>query len=552
MKGILIEKSYCYLKYHKIIISSKIINQAIKVIIIILLFATSLTLFGCRKQAINNSNQNTEKIFRMNISSEPPTLDWTLATDNVSFHVITNIMEGLTQFDDKLNPVPAIARKWEASEDGRTITFFLRDNIFWTDGKPVTAYDFEYSWKRLLNPKTGAEYAYFLYDLVNAYEYNSGIIKDSSLVGVRAKSDKILEVRLKNPVVYFPSLTTFMVTFPLRKEIIEKFGDRWTEPEHIVSNGPFKLDKWEHEYKLELVSNRKYYGDIPKIGRIKMFVVGENNTALTLYETNDMDMVNIPPLAISYYRNSKEYIHYPQLRGYYYGFNVRKKPFDDVMVRKAFTMAIDRTKIVELLKGGELPVISWIPEGMFGYNKGIGINFNPDSARKLLSEAGYPQGKNFPTVTIAFNTDSENKLIAENIQSQIKKNLNIDVILDNQEWKVYLKNLKTNTPQIFRLGWGADYPDPDNFMNLFTTHSGNNNTGWGNAEYDRLISIGTKERDRTLRAEIYNKAQKILCEEDIPIMPLFVAAQNILLKNKIKGFKPNAMDILYLKKVSIN
>jgi len=551
MKGNFFEKIYFCLKYLSFLISTKIINQAIKGIFLIIILISFFTLSACRKQDINDSEPATEKIFRMNVSSEPPTLDWSLATDNVSFRVITNIMEGLTQFDDDLNPVPAIARKWETSEDGKRITFFLRDDVFWTDGKPVTAYDFEYSWKRLLNPKTGAEYAYFLSDLVNAFEYNSGAIKDSSLVGVRAKSDRILEIHLKKPVVYFPSLTTFMVTFPLREDIIEKFNNRWAEPENIITNGPFKLDRWEHEYKLELVSNRKYYGDTPKIDRIKMFVVGENNTALTLYETGDLDMVNIPPLAISYYKNHKEYINFPQLRGYYYGFNIRKKPFNDVRVRKAFTMAIDRAKIVELLKGGELPASSWIPKGMFGYNKEIGIRFNPESARKLLSEAGYPHGENFPTVTIAFNTDSENKLIAENIQSQLKKNLNMNVILDNQEWKVYLKNLKTNTPQIFRLGWGADYPDPDNFMNLFTTHSGNNNTGWGNPEYDRLIAIGTAERTRTLRTKIYDRAQKILCEEDIPIMPLFVAAQNILLKNKIKGFKPDAMDILYLKKIYI-
>ena len=506
---------------------------------------------ACKNRNTESRQIKGEKVFRMVIASEPPTLDWSLATDNVSFHVITNIMEGLTQYDDDLNPVPAVAKKWETSEDGKKITFFLRDNVFWNDKVPVTAYDFEYSWKRLLNPATGAEYAYFLYDLVNAYEYNSGIIKDPALVGVKAKSDKVLEVTLKKPAVYFPSLTTFMVTFPLRKDIVEKYKDRWTDPGNIVTNGPFKLWKWEHEYKLELTANKDYYGEKVKIDWIKMYVVGENNTALTLYETGDLDMVSIPPLAVNYYKKSKEYINTPQLRGYYYGFNIRKKPFDDMRVRRAFSMAIDRKRITDVLKGGEIPASSWIPKGMFGYNENIGLKFNPEEARRLLAEAGYSSGKGFPEVNITFNTDAENKLIAENVQSQLKENLNINVKLDNQEWKVYLKTLKTKPPEIFRLGWGADYPDPDNFMNLFTSSSGNNNTDWVNPEYDRLIAMGAGTKDRALRLKIYDDAQKILCEEDVPIMPLFVASQNLLVKKYIKGFKPNAMDILYLKKVAV-
>ena len=506
---------------------------------------------ACKNRNTESRQIKGEKVFRMVIASEPPTLDWSLATDNVSFHVITNIMEGLTQYDDDLNPVPAIAKKWEISQDGKKITFFLRDNVFWNDKVPVTAYDFEYSWKRLLNPATGAEYAYFLYDLVNAYEYNSGIIKDQALVGVKAKSGKVLEVTLKKPAVYFPSLTTFMVTFPLRKDIVEKYKDRWTDPGNIVTNGPFKLWKWEHEYKLELTANKDYYGEKVKIDWIKMYVVGENNTALTLYETGDLDMVSIPPLAVNYYKKSKEYINTPQLRGYYYGFNIRKKPFDDMRVRRAFSMAIDRKRITDVLKGGEIPASSWIPKGMFGYNENIGLKFNPEEARRLLAEAGYSSGKGFPEVNITFNTDAENKLIAENVQSQLKENLNINVKLDNQEWKVYLKTLKTKPPEIFRLGWGADYPDPDNFMNLFTSSSGNNNTDWVNPEYDRLIAMGAGTKDRALRLKIYDDAQKILCEEDVPIMPLFVASQNLLVKKYIKGFKPNAMDILYLKKVAV-
>ena len=339
---------------------------------------------------IQNSQAGEKQIFRMAVSSEPPTLDWNLATDSISIRVIDNLMEGLTQFDHALHPVPAVAKEWKISDDGKTYTFSLRDSVYWSDGKRVTAHDFEYSWKRLLNPATAAEYAYFLYDIENAYEYNSGQIKDPSLLGVQALNDNTLEVRLRKPVVYFPSITTFVVTFPLRRDIVERYGDQWTDPSHIITNGPFILKEWRHEYRLTLTANRNYYGGRPKLDTIRFYVIGETNTALTLYETDGLDIVSLPPLAIPHYKGHKDYIHHPFLRGYYYGFNVEKKPVNDRRVRQAFSMAIDRRAFPEILKGGELPASSWIPQGMMAYNPSIGIGFDPAGARKLLAEAGYP------------------------------------------------------------------------------------------------------------------------------------------------------------------
>ncbi len=500
----------------------------------------------------SDSYLDDKRVFRMSVNSEPPTLDWSLATDNVSFDIITNIMEGLTQFNEKLEVKPAIAKSWSISEGGQKIVFELRKDVKWTDGKAVTAYDFEYSWKRLLNPVTAAEYAYFLYDIKNAFEYNSGEIKDPNKVGIKAVSPHTLEVYLKKPAVYFPSITTFMVTFPQRKDIIEKFGDSWTNPENIITNGPFQLKEWWHEYRLALESNSGYYGKKGNIDFIKIYIVQENSIALTLYETGALDMLSaIPPVAIPHFKNSSEYINSPFLRGYYYGFNVKKAPFNDVMVRKAFSMSIDREEVTRILQGGEVPTSSWIPKGMFGYNPEIGLKFDPDRAKEFLSEAGYPNGKDFPEVTAVFNTDNVNRLIAENLQAQWKRNLNINVHLDNMEWKVFLKKVKVDAPGLFRLGWGADFPDPDNFMNLFTTDSGNNNTRWGNQVYDRLIEQGARETSPKKRQLIYDQAQRILTEEDAPIISLFVAAQNILIKPYIKGFVANAMSILYLKNINI-
>jgi oligopeptide transport system substrate-binding protein len=273
---------------------------------------------------------------------------------------------------------------------------------------------------------------------------------------------------------------------------------------------------------------------------------------LTLYETGDLDFVSLPPIAIPSYRKHPEYVRAPFLRGYYYGFNIEKNPFDDPRVRRAFSLAVDRKEFPVILKGGEIPATSWIPPGMFGYNASIGLPFDPGKARGLLREAGYPDGKEFPPVTAAFNSAPENQLIAENLQEQWKRNLGVAVSLDNQDWKVYLKNLTTDAPPLFRLGWGADYPDPDNFMNLFTLESGNNHTRWANPRYDRIIAEASMERDPKRRQALYDEAQRILTEEDVPIIPLFVAAQNRLIKPYVKGLELNPMDNLYLKNVYLD
>lgn len=506
----------------------------------------SMVFFAERKPA---REPDTKSVFRMNITSEPPTLDWSLATDNVSIRVIENLMEGLAEYDEQLRPQPAIAEQWDVSSDGLRYLFHLRDDVFWTDGRRVTAHDFEYSWKRLLDPKTASEYAYFLYDIRNAAEYNGGEIKDPDQVGVRALDEKTLQVELKKPAVYFPSITTFTATFPLRRDVIERYGDRWTEPAHLITCGPFRLNEWRHEYRLILEANDRYYRGRPALDWVMFYVVEEETTALTLYETGDLDRVALPPVAIPRYQNHPDYIHAPFLRGYYYGFNTEKPPFNDVRVRQAFSMAVDRSEIPRILKGGEIPATSWIPEGMFGHNPKIGLGFNPEKAKALLAETGHPGGAGLPPVTLAFNTDPTNRLIAENIQAQWKRNLGVSVELDNMEWKVYLKRLRDDTPQIFRLGWGADYPDPDNFMNLFTGTSGNNYTRWKSGDYDRLISEAASEPDESKRRAFYDETQRILTEREVPIMPLFFAAQNLLIKPSIQGLKVNAMDLLYLKQV---
>ncbi len=503
---------------------------------------------GCREPKPSGGGND----FRVNIATEPPTLDWSLATDHTSFNVIANLMVGLTEFDKELKPAPVIAKSWDILDGGRKIIFHLRDDVQWSDGQKVRAQDFEYSWKRLLNPKTASEYAYTLFDIVNAQEYHEGKIDDPNAVGVRAQDDVTLTVELRHPASYFLAITTFEVTFPQRRDIVEKFESRWTDPENIVTNGAFLLSAWKHEDHIELRANPRFFRGKPAMERITMYMINEKTTALAMYDQGQLDFVDnesIPILEKEKLSHRRGFKHVPQLRGYYYGFVVDKKPFDDPRVRKAFMMAVDRNVFPNILHGGELAAPSWIPPGMLAHNPKIGLPFNPPEARRLLREAGYPDGKGFPRVTLAYNTEEDHKMVAEAIQGMWQRNLGIVVALDNQEWKVYLKKLQTDPPHIFRLGWGADYPDPDNFMKLFTATSGNNLTHWKNARYDQLLELAAREQDAKRRSKIYDEAQKILCETDLPIMPLFWTAESTLLNPRFTGLEVNSMARLNLRNV---
>ena len=516
--------------------------------IVALSFLSLFFVFSCNPF----SPGGNPKAFRVNLGTEPPSLDWSLATDHVSFNVIANLMVGLTEFDKSLRPAPVIAKSWDILEGGKRIVFHLRDDVTWSDGKKVRAQDFEYSWKRLLNPKTASEYAYILFDILNAEEYHEGKIGDEALLGVQAKDDSTLEVKLKHPASYFVSITTFEVTYPQRQDIVEKFGTKWTEPGNIVTNGPFLLASWQHENEIQLSANPNFFLGKPAVEKVQMFMINEKTTALAMYEQGQLDFIDnhsIPILEKQRLSKLPGFQRVPQLRGYYYGFVIDRKPFDDVRVRKAFSMAIDRSVFPKVLHGGEQPASCWIPPGMLAHDSRIGLTHNPPEARRLLREAGYPDGKGFPPVTLGYNTDEDHKIVAEAAQGMWKRNLGVLVRLENQEWKVYLKKLQTEPPHVFRLGWGADYPDPDNFMKLFTALSGNNNTHWKNPRYDQLLELAAKEFNGKKRVKIYDEAQKILCETDLPIIPLFTTAESTVLNPRFAGLEYSPMGRLMLRHV---
>jgi oligopeptide transport system substrate-binding protein len=491
---------------------------------------------------------------RMNIGSEPPGLDWDITTDSTSFDVVSNLMVGLTQYTPDLSCQPCCAAKWEVLDGGKRYLFHLRRDALWTDGKPVTAHDFEYAWRRLLDPKTGAQYSFFLYDVVNAFEFNTGKIKNPALVGAKALDDYTFEVSLKKPAAYFIYITAFCPSFPEREDVVEKWGDRWTDPEHIVTNGPFTLEKWAHEYKIVLKANPHYFEGEPKLKRIKMFMVPEQSTAFALYENNELDYVDNRSFStpdVERFKNSPEYRNVLLLRNNYIGFNVTKKPFNDVRLRKAVSMAVDRDVFPKILRRGEYPARCWIPPGLIGHNPNSGLEYNPLAARKLLAEAGYPDGQGFPHVDLLYPNREDVRTIVEEIQDQLKRNLGIRINLQNMEWKVYLETLHRDSPPIYRSSWGADYPDPETFMNLFTSHNGNNSTRWQDAHYDRLEEAASCEQNPKKRAKLYEEADHYLCSEQVPCVPVFVSTQNLMIKPWVKGMEFNKLDIQFYQHVSI-
>lgn len=491
--------------------------------------------------------------FRVNLGTEPPTLDWSLATDHVSFNVISNLMVGLTEFDKDLKPAPVIAKSWDVLDGGTKIVFHLRDDVKWTDGKVVRAQDFEYSWKRLLDPKTASQYAYILFDIANAQNYAEGKIKDPAAVGVKAEDDRTLTVTLSHPASYFLAITTFEVTFPQRQDVIEKFDNRWTEPANIVTNGPFRLISWKHENEIELAANEDFFGAKPALDRVTMYMVNEKTTALAMYEQGRLDFIDeihsIPPLEKPRVAKMPGYKLVPQLRGEYYAFAIDRKPFDNPKVRQAFASAIDREVFPQILQGGRLPATSWIPPGMLAHNPEIGLRFNPEKARRLLAEAGYPDGKGLPPIVLGYNTDEEKKLVAEAVQSMWQKHLGVVVRIENQEWKIFLNKLQNDPFPVFRSGWGADYPDPDNFMKLFTSNSGNNNSRWKNSRYDQLLDQAARESDSAKRVALYDAAQKLLTETDAVVVPLYWNAEVTVLNPKFSGLEYNSMARMDLRHV---
>lgn len=485
-----------------------------------------------------------EQVLRFNNGAEPETLDPAIMTGNPEHMLAMALFEGLTTFDPKtLEPRPGMAESWEVSEDGTTYTFRLRQGAAWSNGDPVTAEDFLFSWRRALDPKTAAQYAYQFYYIRGAKAFNKGDVKEFSRVGVKAPDRRTLVVELVAPTAFFLDLTSFQTYMPVHQNTVQTHQEKWTAPENMVSNGAFLLEEWSPEKRIVLRRNPAYWNaGTVQLREIVAYPYEHMDTAYSLFKQGKIDwMRGIPLQKIDEIKRMPEYQVSPWLATYFYRFNVTKPPFDDARVRKALSMAVNRRSLVrDITRGGQIPALGFVPP-MRGYEEGVsGPAYDPEKARDLLEEAGYGEGgRPFPKVDLLFNTSESHKQVAEAVTQMWKENLGITVGLYNTEWKVYLDDVTQLNYQIARAGWIGDYTDPNTFLDMFVTGGGNNNTGWSNETYDRLIEEANRELDPGKRMKLFRKAETILVAEELPILPLYFYVKQDLKAHKVQGIHPN-------------
>jgi oligopeptide transport system substrate-binding protein len=464
---------------------------------------------------------------------------------------MVNLMEGLIGLDENVKPVPALAESWKVSPDGKTYTFKLRPGVQWSDGVPLKAKDFVYSWKRLLQPITAASYAYLLFDVVGAEEYNQGKLQDFSKVGVTAIDDQTLQVKLKRVVAYWDYIPTFWVTYPMREDIVTKYSTRWDTPGRMATLGPFTLESHDLESKIVLRANPKYYGKHGNIEEAVGLIVKEDSTAVTLFESGRLDvMTDIPSLDLQRLSTNPELKIFPYFKTGYLAFVVTKYPGSLVKLRRAIAMAIDKSQFDQLLHGGQTPATTFVPPKLVGHSPNLGLKYDPAAARKELEASGIDMSRPIEMDLIMANWD-KNLVLAQYIQAQLKKNLGINVNLQSFDHKTFRAQINLKVYGMYLNSWSADYPDPDNFVSLFLSDTGNNRTSWKNAKYDGLVLSARSEQNPKVREKKYTEAQKILLEEEAVAVPLFYEPNPVLIRNRVKGIEVNPLNYLLLKKVNL-
>ena len=485
-----------------------------------------ISLLACWLLAACDANHEKAGLIFVN-GPEPQTLDPAIISGQSEGRLAYCLFEGLTRLTENTRVIPGAAESWDISPDGKTYTFHLRPNLRWSNGDPLTADDFATSWRRVLDPATRAVYAEVLFVIENAEAYHKGKITDFSQVGIKALDARTLQVRLVSPTPYFLNLVGFSTYLPTPTAIVNKHGDNWTRPEYLVSNGAYILQDWKINDRIEFKANPNYWDAANvRINRVDALATTQGNTAVNLYLTGKADLILdrglILPQILPALRQRSDLHIFNFLGTYFYRFNTSRPPFDNPLVRKAFSAAIDRDSIVnKITLGGEQPAKSFVPELIDGYRPYQGIGYNPEQARAWLAAAGYPDGKNFPRVAILYNASQQHAGIAVEIQAMWQRVLNVSVELRQVEWTAYLQALDNLDYDIARSSWVGDYPDPYTFLGCFTTGFGNNRTGWGNARYDALLRDANNEVNPTKRFALLHDAEKILVYDEPPIAPLF-------------------------------
>ncbi|MGQ9525695.1 MAG: peptide ABC transporter substrate-binding protein, partial [Armatimonadota bacterium] len=479
------------------------------------------------------------QVLRIPLLVEPTTMDPARVEDGPTIEVLMHIYDGLVQWNEKNQIVPAIAKSWTLSSDGRTYTFRLRDDVRFHTGRRVTAHDFVFSINRALSPSTASTVAgTYLNDIEGAADVLSGKARTAS--GVRALNDHTLEIRVTRPRAYFLAKLTYPTAYVVDRECVTS-GPRWTE--RPVGTGPFRLARWEHNSLVVLEANPDYYRGKPKLQRIERPIVLRATTRHAMYENGELHMTDVT--MGDYDRDRRDPVLRLQMRVldrpavFYFALNQRAyPPFRDRRVRQAFAYALDKPALVRLaLKGLNLPANGILPPGVPGHDPNfVGLRYNPAKARALMAEAGYPGGKGLPELTLTFREQmADLRRLAEAAAEMYRQNLGVNVKLREMEWGVFLQERNRGTLPFYLLRWMADYLDPQNFLSLMLhTNAPENVIGYSNPEFDRLCDEADGLMDQEKRLRLYRRAEEIAVS-DAPWIPLFYQRDGELWKPSVKG-----------------
>ena len=484
-------------------------------------------------------------------AGEPTTLDPTTADNVISSAKILQLFSGLVELRPDVGVVPDIAQSWEVLEDGKKYLFHLRDDVSWSDGRPVTAGDFEYAWKRVLGDRTTYSIPRLLYDVVGARAFHKGEVSDPETVGVKALDDVTLAIELEGPTGYFLHLLANAVTFPVPRHIVELHPETWWQPDKIVTCGPFLLDSWQPGKQMTLTRNPDYHGRFTgNLHSVQLHLSDlEPAEAFELYKGKQLDVMEVTAFSASLIqqKHAGEYRKVPRLITMYLQLDVNRPPFDDVRVRRAFVLATDREALVRSVRPDCFPATGgFVPLGMPGHSQGIGLPYDPEQARQLMVEAGYPAGKGFPVIECLTLPDRVD--IGENLRDQWQQNLGVQIKWDKMESSALLARLGEHTPHLFILGWRADYPDPDNFLRVRIGDF--QRQRWLHEDYNSLVKQAQRSLEQAERIKLYEEAERILMAE-APIMPIFYRSTRLLVKPWITSFPTTGLREWFFKDVII-
>lgn len=518
------------------------------------LATTSLILTACGSNA--DSGSKDKKTINLSFTSDPPTLNPGLSTDTTSAAVADNLFEGLTRVAKDGKADLAGAESVEKQEDGRVWIFKLRKDAKWSNGDAVTAKDYVYAWKWVLNPANQSESAYKLYDIKGAEAYNGGKGKAED-VAVEAVDDTTLKVTLTSPVQYFDQVVTNASFFPVNQKVSESDAKWYTKAETFVSNGAFKLASYSPNKEVVLTKSDTYYDKANvDLDEVKINIVSDETTAFSMYNAGELDAIGDPyntiaTDAMDQAKKSPEYKASPKDALYMYKFNTEKDFVKNQHIRRALSYAINRQEIVDnITKAGQQPAAGFVPS----FDSKLFKDHDVEAAKKEL-ELGMKElgitNVNDIKLTISYNTSEGHAKIAQAIQEQWKQALGINAELSNAEWKVYLDQMHKGDLQVMRAGWSADYSDATNYLNMFASvENGDNNTGWYSDEYTNLLNKAKEESDAAKREELLKSAEKIIVEE-APIAPLYYYVTPSVVKENVKGFEQTPLGNVYLKDVKI-